>query len=89
MYSGGLPDIISYIMLIVIFIAIVSFCCGSDTSSSGTTSAKRNTSSPKRQTNTHYNNSYRECPACGAPYYNGLCEECGYPDINQGWLGEN
>ena len=34
-------------------------------------------------------NNYRECPACGSPYYDGYCEECGYPDINQGWLGEN
>ena len=31
---------------------------------------------------------YCECPSCGAPYYDGYCEECGYPDVNQGWLGE-
>ena len=30
-----------------------------------------------------------ECPSCGATIYGECCEECGWPDVNQGWLGEN
>ena len=30
-----------------------------------------------------------ECPSCGAVMYGDYCEECGWPDVNQGWLGEN
>lgn len=28
------------------------------------------------------------CPCCGAELYDEYCEECGWPDVNQGWLGE-
>lgn len=30
-----------------------------------------------------------ECPECGALMDDDYCEECGWPDVNQGWLGEN
>ena len=33
--------------------------------------------------------SHSECPSCGASGYDGYCEECGYPDVNLGWIGEN
>lgn len=78
---------IEIILGIIFFIIIVAACCGSDSGSSN------NTSSPKRNTTVHErtyddSDSYSECPSCGAPYYDGYCEECGYPDINQGWIGE-
>ena len=85
MYSNPLSDLFTLIVMIVIFIAIVSFCCSTDNTSSGSSKPKRNTTSTKRS----YSSSGSECPACGAPHYHGYCEECGYPDINQGWLGEN
>lgn len=77
----------------IIFIIIVGVCCCSDNDSSSNTTTKNTTTTQKRNQNT-YNNAYiayssRECPSCGAPGYDGYCEECGYPDINQGWLGEN
>lgn len=33
---------------------------------------------------------YCECPSCGALMDGDdmHCEECGWPDVNQGWLGE-
>ena len=89
MYSNLASDIFTLIVMIVIFIAIVSFCCSTDNSSSGSYKTSRNTTTTKTNTNTYYTSSGSECPACGAPHYNGFCEECGYPDINQGWLGEN
>lgn len=74
----------------ILFVLIIAACCCSDSgsSSSGSTTPKRNVNtSPGR--NAYYGpSSYCECPSCGAPYYDGYCEECGYPDINQGWLGE-
>lgn len=92
MYSSG-GDIVSWIYLIFFFIIVISCCC-SDSNSSSKTTTKRSTTTKKRTTNTYsggnaYRNCYSECPSCGAPYYDGYCEECGYPDINQGWLGEN
>lgn len=71
----------------IIFIIIIAACCASDSGSSN------NTSSPKRNTTVQRStyddgDSYSECPSCGAPYYDGYCEECGYPDVNQGWIGE-
>lgn len=92
MYSSG-GDIVGWIYLIFFFIIVISCCC-SDNNSSSKTTAKRSTTTKKRTTNTYnnrnvYRSSYSECPSCGAPYYDGYCEECGYPDINQGWLGEN
>ena len=89
MYSNPASDIFTLIFMIVIFIAIVSFCCSTDNSSSSSSKPKRDTTTSQRNTNVYYGNSNRECPACGAPHYDGYCEECGYPDINQGWLGEN
>ncbi|WP_405306785.1 hypothetical protein [Methanobrevibacter sp.] len=82
---------IGTITIVILFILIVSVCCCSDSSSTSNSST-----APKRTVNTNYrsNNNYHsypsycECPSCGAPYYDGYCEECGYPDINQGWLGE-
>lgn len=32
---------------------------------------------------------FDECPSCGALMISGVCDECGWPDVNQGWLGEN
>ena len=32
---------------------------------------------------------FDECPSCGAIMLGCVCEECGWPDTNQGWLGEN
>ncbi len=29
------------------------------------------------------------CPGCGAELDDGYCDECGWPDVNQGWFGEN
>ena len=30
-----------------------------------------------------------ECPECGGDMYDDCCDECGYPDVNQGWVGEH
>ncbi len=74
------------ILAIIVIVTICSSCIGSDNSSNNTTH-QRNVSSAR---NTHYRDrqSYSECPSCGAPYFDGYCDECGYPDVNQGWLGE-
>ena len=72
----------------IFFIIIAIFCCAAidSPSESSNTTQKRN-EPPKR--NVSYSRpSYSECPSCGAPYYDGYCDECGYPDVNQGWLGE-
>lgn len=87
MYSSG-PDLIGMILGMVFVVIVVAACCSADSGPSNKTSPKRNTTTTKR--NVYYDDdSYSECPSCGAPYYDGYCEECGYPDINQGWLGEN
>ena len=83
---------IGWIFLIILFVLIVSACCFSDGSSSGNNASKKNVYRPN---NTYHSNrntyepSYCECPSCGSPYYDGYCEECGYPDVNQGGVGEN
>ncbi len=75
---------------IVIFIIIIAACCGSDSGSSSSPKTKTNKRPTQQRTVYRESNySYCECPSCGAPYYDGYCEECGYPDINQGWIGEN
>ena len=28
------------------------------------------------------------CPECGAIMDDEVCDECGWPEVNQGWLGE-
>ena len=34
--------------------------------------------------------SINECPECGEEMEDdGYCEECGYGDVNQGWVGEH
>ncbi|WP_405295239.1 hypothetical protein [Methanobrevibacter sp.] len=77
------------IAVAILFLIVVAACCSSDSSSNGGTT-KRNVSNQNRSTANQYNYpAYCECPSCGAPYYDGYCEECGYPDINQGWIGEN
>lgn len=83
-------EIIGTIAAMIFVIIIIASCCGSD--SSGSSAPKRKTTTQKRSTYTPpstRHDHYSECPSCGAPYYDGYCEECGYPDINQGWLGEN
>jgi hypothetical protein len=84
---------VGWILAIFIFILAVSCCCASDGDSSSNNTAKRNTTTRRTSNNNtndyYYHYSYSECPSCGAPYYDGYCEECGYPDINQGWIGEN
>lgn len=76
------------IFIFILFVIFVSALCSGGSSSD--TSTKRNNTVQKRNTNTYYDRyAYCECPSCGAPGYDGYCEECGYPDINQGWLGEN
>lgn len=94
MYSSAGGDIVGWIYLIFFFIVVVSCCCLGDSNSSSSSTTKRSTTTKRNtntsnQRNTYYRSSYSECPSCGAPYYDGYCEECGYPDINQGWLGEN
>ena len=83
-------DLISTLIGMVIFIILIASCCASDSGSSNRpkTKPKPRTTQP-RTTYRERDYSYSECPSCGAPYYDGYCEECGYPDINQGWLGEN
>ena len=78
---------VEWLFLIIFFIIVVSACCSSSDSS---TSQKSTGNTPRRTYNNNYTEaSYCECPSCGSPYYDGYCEECGYPDINQGWIGEN
>ena len=74
------------ILIAIIFILVVWVLC----SGSGSENAPVKRSGGSRNTNDYHDgDSYCECPSCGAPYYDGYCEECGYPDVNQGWLGEN
>ena len=81
--------VVGTIAVAILAILVIAACCSSDSGSSNTstrTSSTKRSSPPPR--NTYYNPAYCECPSCGAPYYDGYCEECGYPDVNQGWLGE-
>ena len=75
------------IVIAILFVIIVCALCSGDESPSNN-APKRNTGYQSRGTGSSYC-SYDECPSCGAPGYDGYCEECGYPDINQGWIGEN
>ena len=76
------------IACVILFIIVVWACCSSDNGSSSQNTPKKTNNSPRRY-NYSDRDSFDECPSCGAPYFDGYCEECGYPDINQGWLGEN
>lgn len=88
-YTSG-SDPLSWIYLIFFVIVVVSCCCAGEGGSSGSkTSTRKNTNNKPKRNNYYGHCSYGECPSCGAPYFDGYCEECGYPDINQGWLGEN
>lgn len=84
--------VVGTIAVFILVILVIAACCSSDNDSSNTNNTSTRTSSTKRSPppprNTYYNPAYCECPSCGAPYYDGFCEECGYPDVNQGWLGE-
>ena len=90
MYSYASGNMLSMIAtIVVIFVAVVCCCSSDDNTSSSSASRKTNVSRQPRR-NTHYNRGpYCECPSCGAPYFDGYCEECGYPDVNLGWVGEN
>ena len=72
----------------IFFAVIIIACCASADAPSNGGTAKTRPASP-RKTPYRQSYSYCECPSCGAPGYDGYCEECGYPDINQGWIGEN
>ena len=84
---------IGTVFVIILFIIVVSACCCSDSNSSSNRTSNRTASTritSYNHTNSGHNHySYCECPSCGSPYYDGYCDECGYPDINQGWIGEN
>ncbi len=79
---------IETVVALVVFIILIVACCGSDGGSSKNNVSPKRKSSPVRRTVNYDYDDYCECPSCGAPYYDGYCEECGYPDVNQGWLGE-
>lgn len=80
---------IGTIVVLIFFIIIIAACCAGDSDTPrNNTAQKRNTNTSAKKTTYYSYNTYSECPSCGAPYYDGYCEECGYPDINQGWLGE-
>ena len=80
---------IGTIFVAILFMIVLSVLCSGD-GESANTSTKRNVDAQKRTANNYYGGcSCYECPSCGAPGFDGFCEECGYPDINQGWLGEN
>lgn len=78
---------VGVIAIIILAILVVSSCLTSNSNSSGNTT--RNTYNTRNNTYSNRRCSYNECPSCGAPGYDGYCDECGYPDINQGWVGEN
>ena len=84
MYTSG--DLIQGLIGLIIFIMIVAYCCSAD---SGTSKSNTTRKTVNRNQGNHSSSSYDFCPSCGASHYDGYCEECGYPDINQGWLGEN
>lgn len=77
----------SYIFFFIIIFIVCGTLLGSlmDNDEAERKTTTRKTNKP-RTTHTY---SVCECPSCGAPFYDGYCEECGYPDINQGWIGEN
>ena len=87
MYTSGDP--FTTIGALIIFIIVIATCCFSDNNSSTKNTAKKTVKRQKSNNTTYTRSSYDFCPSCGAPYYDGYCDECGYPDINQGWLGEN
>ena len=78
---------VGVIAIIILAILVASSCLSSGSNSSG--NIPRNTYNTRNNTYSNRRCSYYECPSCGAPGYDGYCEECGYPDINQGWIGEN
>ena len=82
---------IETIIAIIFVFIVVAACCSSDsdtTNSTSNTYQSRNVNT-RRTSGSYPPSSYSECPCCGAPGYDGYCEDCGYPDINQGWIGEN
>lgn len=79
---------IETLVCLIVFIIIIAACCASDSGSSNTKSTPKRNSPPVRRTAYIDHDDYCECPSCGSPYYDGYCDECGYPDVNQGWLGE-
>ncbi|MBQ8016787.1 MAG: hypothetical protein IJ258_01645 [Methanobrevibacter sp.] len=90
MYSSG-SGILGF-AAIFFFVIIIACCCTGDGKTSSNTKAK--TSTTAKRTNNVRNTSYRddsycECPSCGSADYDEYCEECGYSDVNQGWVGEN
>ena len=79
---------IGTIIGVIFFAIIIIACCASGDAPSNSSTPKTRPANTTRNTY-HPRNDYCECPSCGAPYYDGYCEECGYPDVNQGWVGEN
>ena len=83
-------DLLGTIVGILIYLGIVALCCTIlERDSQNTPAPKTNSKTTKRQNTYSTPYDFCECPSCGAPGYDGYCEECGYPDINQGWIGEN
>ena len=74
---------------LIFFIIVIAVCCSSDSKSSNNATQNRTRKTYRRRNASYPRSSYSECPSCGAPHYDGYCEECGYPDVNQGWIGEN
>lgn len=73
----------------LIFFAIIAIaCCASSGDSSSSNTTQRRSAPVRSNVRYDYDDDYCECPSCGSPYYDGYCEECGYPDVNQGWIGE-
>ena len=74
----------------IFFLIIIIACCATSGDDSSNTTSKTSSNNYNRNSNSsqHSHIYYDECPACGAPGFDGYCDECGFSDINQGWLGE-
>ena len=73
------------VLAIILFVIVVLALCTPNDNSGNP--PKRNVSS-SRKVNNYHESSYDYCPSCGAGEFDGYCEECGYPDVNLAWVGE-
>ncbi|MBQ2666525.1 hypothetical protein [Methanobrevibacter sp.] len=88
MFETGL-GVVGTFLAFIVFSAIISTCCDDGSGSSTKSTSKTSTASKSTYNRNYSGPSFSECPSCGAPFFDGYCEECGFPDVNQGWLGEN